>query len=340
MTVRRSPADMELDDLHDQSNTPRSNSPVQSIPRSEPVVKAPASGNTLRIAPSPEVSAQIENEDDQQELLDAGSSDQASEVPPVGGKSRAPARKKASVKKASDKKPAGKKTTTTSAPAKLAPVAAVKYQPWIAHRLSENDWNTLPVYEQPITTDEDVIKAGLLPARFLREYDAIMSHENSELWKKEWKTLSGETFRTIDLAVNETDVKYRTPEDNIICTMAPQLWTIYPLSHKIELDQIKLISFEQKQKDVAALTLSYDEENKKMKLGLDYQTIHRQANLQYQSLISYLLFREKKLAEIQLAEQKSHQKRERVISNASPLLALAPSLTRWVAKNGKPGEKK
>lgn len=339
MAVRRSPADMELDDLHDQPQTPRSNSPVQSITRSEPVPKAPTSGNTLRIAPSPEIADQAEHHGDQNELIDTGSGDQASEAPPVGGKSSAGSKKPAA-KKVSAKKPAAKKTGPKSSTAKLAPVASVKSQPWIAHRISESDWNSLPIYELPITTDEDAIKAGLLPNHFQREYDAIMSHQNESLWKKEWKTLAGETFRTIDLAVNDIDLKYRTPEDGVICAMAPQLWTIYPLSHTIELDKIKLITFDQKQKDVEALVLNYDQENKKLRLGLDYQTIHRNANQQYQSLINYLLFRERKHAEIQLAEQKNIQKRERVISKASPLLALAPSLAKWVAKNGKPGEKK
>lgn len=331
MTVRRSPADMELDDLHDHSQKPKSSSPVQSIPRSEPT--------TLRLAPSP-ATAHDEHDDDQQELLDAASSDQENEVPPTGGKSRTSSRKKAPGKKAVGKKEPAKKSAPKSSPAKLTPVSTAKSQPWLEHRISESNWNSLPVYDLPITTDEDVIKAELLPNRFLKEYNAIMGHENSELWKKEWQTLDGQTFRTIDLATNELDVKYRTPDNNIICTRAPQLWTIYPLSHNLELDKLKLITFDQEQKDVEALVLNYVEENKKLNLGFNFNSIQRHANMRYQSLMCYLLFRENKLAEMKLAQQKNIQRRERVISKASPLLALAPSLAKWVAKHGKLEEKK
>lgn len=351
MIRRRSLADDELENLHGVNSgkndliKPVISQPAvtHSIAAAKPPVTAPPTpsektGPKLALAPAIESTAVASGSDQSQEVID-------SKLPPAKKKRNNPGAKKE-----------GKKSQTLTPIEPTAQHESAQsptsdknqdYRPWEVHRLSEQEWNALSIYENPINSDEDVIKAELLSPNNIRDYNAIMSHLNQGLWNITWNTMDGGTYRTIELVENDTEVKYRTVDDDVICMRVPQLWMIYPTNPKSELEQIRLITFKQKQMDISALIVQYGIENEKEKLKIDHQTIVRQANLQYQSLLNFLIFREKKIEEWKLLdqqrlskEQERVRKQAKVISKASPLMALAPSLSKWMEKHGKKDDKK
>lgn len=375
MTIRRRLDDLELNNLHQEiQKTSAPTSPVQAITRAQsptPVAapatepkKVPPQSNVLRIAPNHTAAQSEDLNDDDQETSSIRSNDQREELPDLSATAPTIPKKKTRGKIGVAKKPTKKVQlsqpgqTELSVSVEQPPVTlssasapADNYRPWEVHRLSKQDWEILQVYEAPINTDEDSIKAGLLSPHHLREYDLIMSHGNQDLWQKTWTTLDGQNFRTIDLAVNEGEIKYRTPNDGVICTLAPQLWMLFPNKHSLDINNLELITFKQKEIDVSALIITYNKENKEKQLGHDRASIIYQARRRYQSLISFLLYRESKLAEAELSkkqaaertQQKNQQwaqRNERLLAKASPLMGLAQPLVKWVEKQSHKEEKK
>jgi|GEM_PF-6826123 len=348
---------------------------VEEVQDGHPVIKLPGAGVSetqlaQKLSPGNEL---VELENTELVLILPSASADSKNAPPAKAAPR-PAAAEASPASAKPKKKKGGRKgggqTREERPAELSPAPDLsseasanddspaappvqqngdRYGPWDNHRLTREDWVRLEVFDGPLNTDDDIIKAGLLSERHLGEYNAIMSHVNQSLWQKIWNTWDGKSHSTIDLAINDRDVKYRTSSDQVVCMRVPQLWLQYPMSPKAELDSLVLITNEQMRKDVSALILKLTDDNEREKLGHDRHSIIRHANYQYQTLISYLLYREKKLADIELDRQRRldldrqrvtdrDKRKKAVIDRASPLFAMAAPLKMWVDNNPKNGK--